>query len=68
VQGKNVINVPFEPAQIRAAIEQALSPTFRSTLKESDNPYGDGRSAARILDILERTQHDDTLLVKELTY
>jgi GDP/UDP-N,N'-diacetylbacillosamine 2-epimerase (hydrolysing) len=68
VQGKNVINAPFEPTAIKAAIEQGLSETFRDGLRDSDNPYGDGRSAERILDILLRTPHDDTLLIKELTY
>ena len=67
-RGSNVIDVPFEPDRIVEAIKTALSPAFRKKLKGIENPYGDGRSAERILDILKNTLRDDRLLIKQLTY
>lgn len=68
VQGRNVINAPFEFDAICSAIAQAMSPAFKESLDGCDNPYGDGRSAQRILEVLKNTAIDDHLLVKKLTY
>lgn len=69
VQGRNVINAPFCADTIRAAIGRALDPGFRACLEANPvNPYGDGRSAERILRLLVGTPKTDKLLVKSLTY
>lgn len=68
LQGANVVNAPFEPGPIAAAIERAISPEFRDALESCTNPYGDGRSSERILDILINTRVDERLLVKRITY
>jgi GDP/UDP-N,N'-diacetylbacillosamine 2-epimerase (hydrolysing) len=68
VQGNNVINSSYETDEIIEAIKLALSEQFRESLRDCKNPYGDGHSSERILDILENTRHDDRLLIKELTY
>jgi GDP/UDP-N,N'-diacetylbacillosamine 2-epimerase (hydrolysing) len=53
LHGKNVINVAFDADAIETAIRTACSDAFRASLVGAENPYGDGRSSARILDILE---------------
>jgi GDP/UDP-N,N'-diacetylbacillosamine 2-epimerase (hydrolysing) len=68
VHGTNVIDAPFDPELICDAIRQALSSEFRNSLRDCANPYGDGRSAERILDILACTPKDERLLIKKLTY
>jgi len=68
VCGSNVIHVGFDSDLIFAAVEKALSPDFQKTLASCENPYGDGRSAQRILDTLSDTPLNETLLVKRLTY
>ena len=68
VQGKNVINAPFELEPCTRAINRAVSKEFRATLKDLQNPYGDGRSSERILNILLNTPINDRLLIKKLTY
>ena len=69
LQGPNVINAPFESDAIVAAIRQALSAEFNAELARScANPYGDGRSSERILDLLASTEINEKLLVKNLTY
>lgn len=68
-RGINVIDVPFELDQVVAAIEKAMSREFSAYLeKECTNPYGDGHSSERILDLLVDTPIDQKLLVKKLTY
>ena len=69
VQGINVINAPFEKKAIVAAIHKGLSPEFRSNLDANCmNPYGDGKSSERILELFKSTQITDELLIKHLTY
>ncbi len=68
-RGINVIDVPFELEKVSAAVERAVSREFREYLdRECINPYGDGRSSERILDLLVNTPIDQKLLVKQLTY
>ena len=68
-QGKNVINVKeHEQVAIVSAIQKALSPEFRAFLKNMENPYGDGHSSKRIVDILENVKIDEKLLFKKITY
>ena len=68
-RGINVIDVPFETNQVVLAIQKAMSDEFRFYLdKECVNPYGDGHSSERVLDLLINTPIDQTLLVKKLTY
>jgi GDP/UDP-N,N'-diacetylbacillosamine 2-epimerase (hydrolysing) len=69
VQGENVIPVPdFEADGIAQCIEHAVSDDFRKSLRGTVNPYGDGHSAERIMDILGRIPRDSRLLIKTLTY
>ena len=68
LQGENVVNVGYDTDAIRAAIRRALDPAFRERIKGLQNPYGDGQSAKRIVDILETVEINDTLLIKKLTY
>ncbi|MEM8642579.1 MAG: hypothetical protein AAGG51_27745 [Cyanobacteria bacterium P01_G01_bin.54] len=52
-----------------AALEKALSSQFKARLViDCINPYGDGHSSQRILDILLNTQVANELLIKKLTY
>ena len=68
-RGINVIDVPFQEDLIDEAINKATSEDFRSFLKDAcENPYGDGHSSERIIDILINTKVDEKWLVKKLTY
>lgn len=68
-RGINVIDVEFNETAIDEAIQRALSDEFHEYLRENcQNPYGDGRSSERILDLLIHTRVDEKWLVKNLTY
>jgi len=68
VQGANVVNCSFSVIECVRAIKRALTPEFRSLAMHCVNPYGDGESSAKILDILQKTPIDDKLLIKRLVY
>ncbi|MHA8054526.1 UDP-N-acetylglucosamine 2-epimerase [Aquirufa nivalisilvae] len=68
-QGINVIKAEFQENEIFNAIQKALSQTFHEDVQANCiNPYGDGRSSERILDILTNTVIDNKLIVKDITY
>ena len=68
-RGINVIDCEFDADEIDKAIAKAMSVEFRNLLeKECVNPYGDGHSSERILDLLIKTKVDEKWLVKNLTY
>jgi UDP-hydrolysing UDP-N-acetyl-D-glucosamine 2-epimerase len=63
-RARNIIDAPAESAAILAAINQALSPEFRDSLRGMANPYGDGTAAAAIVRVLTTTPLDG-LLIKQ---
>lgn len=68
-RGINVIDVSFEIDRIVEAVEKAMGQEFHEYLqKECVNPYGDGHSAERILEIMLNMKKNQQLLVKKLTY
>jgi UDP-hydrolysing UDP-N-acetyl-D-glucosamine 2-epimerase len=64
IRGENVITAEPETTSIREALRRALSAGFRAGLARLENPYGDGRAAPRIADVLTTVPLDDRLLVK----
>jgi len=68
IQGENVINATNDTASIIESLEIATSKRFRDSLVNSINPYGDGNSSERIIDILLSTPIDSALLSKRLAY
>ncbi|MEY8326420.1 UDP-N-acetylglucosamine 2-epimerase [Lachnospiraceae bacterium 54-11] len=68
-RGINVIDVDFKVDDIIEAVNKAMSFEFRDFLNNKcKNPYGDGHSSERILDLLMNTKADEKWLVKNLTY
>ncbi len=69
LRASNVIDVDFDLEQIKKAISKALSKSFKQNLlKDCLNPYGDGETSEKIINILKSTQITDKLLIKNLTY
>ena len=65
-RARNVIDAPAETAAILRALNQALDPEFRRTLRGMENPYGDGTAAETIARVLT-TVPLDGLLIKQPT-
>lgn len=62
--GKNVIHAEMKTDTIIRAIRLALAPAFRERLRGLANPYGDGKAAPRIVEVLKTVPLDRNLLVK----
>ena len=52
LRAANVIDVGYGREEITAGIRRALDPGFRESLRGLVNPYGDGRAAPRIAEVL----------------
>jgi UDP-hydrolysing UDP-N-acetyl-D-glucosamine 2-epimerase len=61
-RASNVIDAAANTDAIVAAIEQALSPSFRAGLAGMTNPYGDGHAAGRIVQVLVNTPLQNLLI------
>lgn len=69
MRSSNVIDIAHDRAAITAAIRRALDPEFRAAVKDCINPYGDGKSAPRIVKVLEEHASQRARLIdKRLTY
>ncbi len=67
VGAANVIDVPCKRQAILRAIRRALSPRFRASLRDMENPYDrfhDGRTSERIKEVLKNVKLSEDLLKK----
>ena len=62
---RNVLDAAAEAGAILRAIRQGLDPSLRPSLAGMENPYGDGRASARIVEILTTVPLGEKLLVKK---
>jgi GDP/UDP-N,N'-diacetylbacillosamine 2-epimerase (hydrolysing) len=68
-KGENVIECGYDKIKISAAIHDALNDEeFKCRVKKAKNPYGDGKSGDRIIDILEKTEITSDLVQKRMMY
>ena len=69
MQAINVLNCDYDKDEILRAIHTALyDEIFREKLKTCVNPYGDGNSSERIVDVLSKVDINEALLDKHITY
>ena len=69
LRSENVIDVDSDESQIKSALKMALyDKSFKQSVNKSINPYGDGKSAKKIVDILETIDIEPSLIQKRITY
>ncbi len=61
----NIIDCPAQADRIRAAIDQACSETFRASLTNMQNPYGDGTAGRQIAGLIAGLPKKQVLLLKK---
>lgn len=67
--GDNVIHCGFEPAELRLALDRALrDPSFRRTVADCAQPFGDGQAWRRIVERLKSAPLGEALFDKRLSY
>lgn len=68
-RGRNVIDVGHNKLEIIKAVEKALTDKqFLEGVRRCENPYGDGKAAPRIAEILSKVEITPELLQKKITY
>ncbi len=69
LRSDNVLDVPYDAAEIGAAIERCVDDEgFRQRCRECVNPYGAGNAGPRIAEVLSTMPIDLRLLQKKMTY
>jgi UDP-N-acetylglucosamine 2-epimerase (non-hydrolysing)/GDP/UDP-N,N'-diacetylbacillosamine 2-epimerase (hydrolysing) len=63
--GANVLDADAQTGDILEKISMALNDDFSQSLSGMTNPYGDGKAAARIVEVIASVPLDETLLVKK---
>jgi len=63
-RARNVLDAEPDPGAIVTRIVQARSVAFRASLEGMTNPYGDGRAAERIVEVLTTAPLGQQLLMK----
>ncbi len=66
-RARNVLDAAAERNAIRKALEKAQSREFRESLVGMANPYGDGRAAEKIVEVLTTVPLGRELLIKRHT-
>lgn len=61
LRAANVIDAPFDPAAIVAAVQTALTPEFRAQAAGQEAFFGDGHAAERLVDLLATVPLDARL-------
>ena len=69
LRAKNVVDISkLSETTLKKAFEKISSKKFKLMIKMIKNPYGDGKSSNRIIDILGKTEINDKLMFKKITY
>ncbi len=68
IQAKNIINCSPVKNEIVEAIRQALSDEFRGYVKDTVNPYGDGKVASKILFQIKKFLQPEKIDLKKTFY
>ncbi len=63
LQASSVINCDSTVPEIEGAIARALSDEVRSGAKHTVNPYGDGKTSSKIVDIIENFLMNDRIQI-----
>lgn len=61
LRAANVIDAPFEPAAIVAAVQTALTPAFKTQAAGQEAFFGDGHAAERLVELLATVPLDARL-------
>jgi UDP-hydrolysing UDP-N-acetyl-D-glucosamine 2-epimerase len=67
-RARNVIDVAPETAAILSGVKKARSAEFRESLRGMVNPYGDGTTAKKIVEVLTTVPLNQELLIKKATF
>ena len=68
-RASNIIDISYNPDEIKKAIEKTLNDSdFLEIVAKKQSPYGDGRAAEKIISVLKNVELNDKLIKKRMTY
>lgn len=67
IRSANVIDVQYSLASIQEGLKKAMDPVFQHSIQTIKNPYGDGLSSEKIVNILRKLELNQDLITKVLT-
>ncbi len=67
-KSENIISCSYSKEEIKKALKKASNPKFRLFSKKCASPYGDGKTGAKVLELLSEMELDKKYLQKKLTY
>ncbi len=69
LHAKNVVFVDHNKEKIKKSLNYVLNNRkYKKLLVNVDNPYGNGKSSKKIVDLIEKIKINDKLLIKDITY
>jgi len=68
IQGDSVINCAPNASEIKDAIHIALTDEFKKKAKSGDNPYGDGNTSKKIVNIIKEFLLENKIELKKKFY
>lgn len=69
IHGENMLFIKINKEDIIEGINKAIYDVeFIKKVKSSDNPYGDGKTSEKIVNIIKYLKIDENLLRKQITY
>lgn len=68
IQSDSVINCIPEYKSISQAIEKAITSDFQALASQTQNPYGDGKTSEKIMNVLRDIKQDNLLDLKKSFY
>jgi UDP-hydrolysing UDP-N-acetyl-D-glucosamine 2-epimerase len=68
IRAKNVIDAGYSVPEIVDAIKRALSREYVDAIQNTKNPFGDGKTGAKIASVLGECKIDSDILQKRLAY
>lgn len=64
LRAANVIEVGYKRTEIVEGIKKAVRPSFRESLRDLVNPYGNGKASEKITEHLKKVVLEDQFLIK----
>jgi GDP/UDP-N,N'-diacetylbacillosamine 2-epimerase (hydrolysing) len=68
IQANSVIDTPPDKENIKKAIEKAMTQSFQSMAKKTTNPYGDGKTSDKIINIVGQKLLQDNIDLMKAFY
>jgi len=68
IRHSSVIDTDYTVGLIRDAINKAVDPGFKESIKDMEYKFGDGHATERIIEIIKKNKIDKDILRKKLEY